>query len=315
MSELSERALEQAADWQLRRLEDADCEASFQAWLSASEENARAWAHLQRVWDGLGDLHDAQLQQAPAIPSSRARPRRRRWPKIAAVACVLVLVAALIPQAQLRWQADYLTSTGETLEVTLADGSQVTLAPHSAIASDFSPDKRSLRLLRGEAFFQVKHDTMRPFIVDTEQASVRVLGTTFDVNTMDSLLEVRVQRGQVRVSDLDRGGRTQENLLAGEGLRLGGTLPTAQRFSLEPNRVAEWRQGLLHVDNQPVSLVLETLQRYRGGWIVVRDNALSGRHVSGVFDLHDTDRALRGLALSLATETQQVTPWITLLGD
>ena len=74
-----------------------------------------------------------------------------------------------------------MTATGESRTVTLADGSQVNLSGGSAIGVDITSEERRVRLLSGEAFFDVAHDAARPFTVEAGEARIVVLGTAFDV--------------------------------------------------------------------------------------------------------------------------------------
>ncbi len=74
---------------------------------------------------------------------------------ITAVAAALLLFAGLqlYPALLLRWQADYLTATGELQQVTLPDGSHMTLNTASAVALDFKEGRRRIKLLAGRSLF------------------------------------------------------------------------------------------------------------------------------------------------------------------
>lgn len=74
-----------------------------------------------------------------------------------------------------------MAGVGEMPVVTLEDGSVVQLNAASAIAVEFTEKRRVIRLLRGEAFFQVAHGADRPFTVMAGTTSVTALGTAFDV--------------------------------------------------------------------------------------------------------------------------------------
>lgn len=84
----------------------------------------------------------------------------------------------------------------------LADNTKVFLKPGSEISYNVSglEDSRQLRL-RGEAYFDVSRDSLRPFIVHTENISVKVLGTAFTVSSIPGRpdTEVVLERGKVRI--------------------------------------------------------------------------------------------------------------------
>ncbi|MFJ4056595.1 FecR domain-containing protein [Pseudomonas sp. NPDC089743] len=121
--------------------------------------NAQAYGKAERVWRLTGQLAPATaeqwpLQLAPArvLPLPWKKTARRRWLGAAVAACLIVVVA---PSLSLRLQADYRTTQGGTRDATLADGSVVQLDSDTAIAVDYSGDHRDVKLLTGQAFFEV----------------------------------------------------------------------------------------------------------------------------------------------------------------
>src|SRR3546814_12524306 len=113
----------------------------------------------------------------------------------AAAACLAVVSA---PTLLLMWQSDYRTGTGEMRNVTLSDGSSVTLDTGSAIAVNYGDGRRGVRLLAGRAWFDVAHDERHPFTVSAADARVRVTGTAFDVGLDDDSNDVTLARGGVQ---------------------------------------------------------------------------------------------------------------------
>src|SRR3546814_19462133 len=92
----------------------------------------------------------------------------------AAAACLAVVSA---PTLLLMWQSDYRTGTGEMRNVTLSDGSSVTLDTGSAIAVNYGDGRRGVRLLAGPAWFDVAPDARPPLTVSAPDAWVGVPGT------------------------------------------------------------------------------------------------------------------------------------------
>jgi len=179
-SPLSPAALEQAAAWFARidrgPLSDREQQA-FDGWLAVDPAHHRAFARISRTWNAFGDLAGA-VETAPSAAGYRFG---RRW-ALAAVAAGLFLILGLgtdLPQridAGLR--ADAVTAAGETRTVSLPDGSTAELNTASAIAVDFGPDgtgPRRVRLLRGEAAFDVVKNPDRPFLVAAGGGTSRVL--------------------------------------------------------------------------------------------------------------------------------------------
>lgn len=176
---------EQALDWLLRLQQSPDdplLRGEFEQWCASDAANAQAYYKAERVWQLTGQLAPTTTEQWPraevvALPVKR-QPRRRWWLGAAVAACLLVAVA---PSLSLRLQADYRTAQGETRDITLADGSVVQLDSDTAIAVDYSGDHRDVKLLTGQAFFEVMPDKAKPFHVRADHLKVTVTGTAFNV--------------------------------------------------------------------------------------------------------------------------------------
>ncbi|WP_167359747.1 FecR family protein [Phytopseudomonas flavescens] len=305
--------LEQAADWHLRLSETPASRADFERWLAQSPAHRHAWQQIERVLGGIAQLRAPPAQAAQ--PADLRRPRRkRRWLSAALAAGIAALAILSYPQAALHWQADYITAAGETRTLTLADGSQVTLGPRSALRSEYRSERRDLQLLAGQAFFDVQRDAGRPFVVKAGSSEVRVLGTAFEVDLGERYLDVAVQRGLVRVSSQVDGASSEDDLRPGEGLRQDRFSGTVQHLRVDRARVAAWRRGQLFVENASVGEILEQMRRYTPGWIVLADPALAERRLSGIYDMRDPDRALGALAQSLSAPSRRMTPWVRVLG-
>ena len=161
-----------ALDWFVRRQDapgDAALERAFRLWLGEDPRHAAAYARYDALW-ALPELDAASAnlaaRQDRADTHRAARPRRRRRAALAAAAALLLAVGlARYPDLWLRWQADYRTAAGGRSDVTLPDGSRMMLNTASAVAVDFAGGRRSVRLLAGEAFFDVVRDPDHPFRV------------------------------------------------------------------------------------------------------------------------------------------------------
>src|SRR6202034_3836256 len=92
------------------------------------------------------------------------------------------------------------TAAGQHRDVTLADGSIVSLNTNTIVETDLSRKLRQIYLRKGEAHFQVAHDRSRPFLVHAGDAVVRAVGTEFEVRLReDKHVEVLVNEGRVEV--------------------------------------------------------------------------------------------------------------------
>ncbi|WLR94920.1 FecR family protein [Shinella zoogloeoides] len=292
-------ALEEAMDWLLRLKDEPRCRQTakdLEAWLDRSERNRAAWQSALKTWALLGEAeprhaHLWRGESAGIVPL----PRRRRWVAATALALAASLMLFLAAPAFMIWlQADFSTGTGESRIVTLADGSAVNLSAGSAIDVELTPEGRHVRLLAGEAFFDVAHDAARPFTVDAGKAKVVVLGTAFDVALDDATATVQLARGVVGISG-DGAGRPVAEMAPGDMATVDGKTGAITHATVPLEEIGAWRSGLLFVNDVTIDSVIARLQRYHPAWISVPDRTLGRQRVTGLYDLRDPDRALRAL--------------------
>jgi transmembrane sensor len=136
----------------------------------------------------------------PAQQARRAtRTRHTRRPLLAIAASALIVALGSVVWWQSARYPLYNTDIGERRFITLADGSTVDLNARSRLRVEFSNNERRVELLEGQALFQVAKDKSRPFIVASGEATVRAVGTQFDVYRKDSGTTVTVLEGRVVV--------------------------------------------------------------------------------------------------------------------
>ncbi|SDH64761.1 FecR family protein [Pseudomonas flavescens] len=308
-----------ALDWLLRvqqSPEDTELRRALAAWLSVDDSHAVAYRKAERVWrlTAMAQAASAEMAAPPRhqpAPAVAVRPRRRRWPALLAGAMAACLMAFIVPHGYLAYQSDYRTGLGQQRTVELADGSHVYLDSESAITVSYHNDRRDVRLLAGQAFFEVTPDNTRPFSVNAENLQITVTGTAFNVAIRRSGLAVAVQHGSVRVAH-DRTVLAAA-LGAGERLRWHTDTHAATRDRLPVSQIAAWQNGQLVVRDARIADVLEELGPYLRGNVVLRDSALGDQRVTGVYALADPDTALRALVKPYRGKVSTWTPWLRVV--
>lgn len=326
-------ASKEATDWLIllqEEPEDAGLRRRFDAWLHYSPANAAAWEATQRtssVIEHTAPLHANRWKpfliaargpaRSSAAPAGRPRVAVRNLGRrqvvglgALAAACLLALWAA--PDLLLSLQADYATGKGEIRSVQLADDSVVTLAPDSAIRVAYTPGERRIYLLTGEAFFDVTPAPERPFRVSAEAIDTVVLGTGFDVARNSRAATVAVEHGVVRVDYTAAVPPVSKTLTAGQALRVTWS-GSVERSGASAGPVAAWRQRQLIAQDQALGEVVDRLRPYYFGTIIVTDDALAARPVTGVYNLTDPYHALRAIARAQNGVVRRVTPWILVV--
>ncbi|MBI6120888.1 FecR family protein [Salegentibacter maritimus] len=177
---------------------------------------------------------------------------------------------------------------GKKIELSLADGSQIFLNSGSSIRyplSFSSSDKRRVEL-EGEAYFKVAKDSLKPFIVNSSDINVQVLGTSFNFNAYkeNKDIEVVLVEGLIAMyteKDQFRGDKTQ--LLRpgykGSYSSAGGVVKTA----VDTDLYTSWRSGELIYRNKTLEQIFMSLERSFDVKIKNQNNTLSGQIINANF--------------------------------
>lgn len=275
----------------------------FLRWRAQSPAHERAACEAEALWGALPETAHAERYRQRAH-------RPRRWLALAAAACVAAIaVAVALPEPLAGLYADFATRTGERRLLELADGSRVWLNSDSALSVDFSTGQRRLRLHSGEALFEVAKDPTRPFIVQAKGGEVRAVGTRFDVDSRGPQVRVEVSEGVVQV---DSAGSPPVRLTAGERLSYRESLAPEPVQPLDLSSASAWQRGKLIFNQRPLGEVLDELERYLPGRIVLTEGALRQHKVSGVFDLQEPDALLKTLERLQPVKVTHL-PWLVLI--
>ena len=235
------------------------------------------------------------VEAAPPRPvrarSGRTRRHGRYLAAAAACACLLLAAVLVAPGGSSFPDADHSTARAEVERIVLPDGSILHLAPESAVDIAYSPDRRMLRLIEGRVFLEVDADPTRPFLVEAESLSTRVLGTAFEVHRHGPRASVAVREGRVAV----RAGQGEWSLSPGEWARRLAD-GSVMRGRMAADQVAAWVNGRLVAKDRSVEELVEEIAHYYQGTILVRGDTLSEQPVTGVFDLNDPAEAVSAIA-------------------
>src|SRR6202011_1868086 len=312
---------EEAAAW-IWRMDSAvvavaDREA-FEEWLRQDPRHRRAAAELSAVWSALDGLAEAKREEKIATFAKSAQLPLLHHPRRWWFAAAATLAAAAIGATWLQQGSEsqtLATAVGQHRNVTLADGSIVTLNTNTIIETDLRRHSREIYLRKGEAHFQVAHDSSRPFLVHAGDAVVRAVGTAFEVRVLaDQHVDVVVDEGRVEVQTAaltpalpdpstrprPAAAATVRALNAGERLSTAGhdyavTLVTAQQLSSE----LAWREGAIIFDGEPLSEAIAEIERYTDARIVISDPHIAGLRVGGRFRTGDVQEFFDALQTAL----------------
>jgi len=287
---------------------------AFLQWMEADERHRLAFAEIERTWDRLGEaqpLVSPSAATAVSTPESRVRfPRRVRWLSVGLAAAAAIALVGWVGRTSLgRGAAEFAeqvaTEVGGLRRVDLPDGSFITLNTNSSVHVQFTAAERRVRLLRGEAHFEVAKNPARPFVVEATGVAVKAVGTAFSVRVKSSAVDVLVTEGRVRVDDVVHGASLLEAvpaivskdlslLVAGERV----TIPTSPDVAPVPARITPvaateidqalaWQKRRLDYADAPLSEIIADFNRYNQHKLVVADARLAERRFGGTFPAGD----------------------------
>lgn len=303
-------AQDQALAW-FARLQDSQVsnndKTDFAQWLAENPAHQAAFNRVEQLWQSPA-LNQALSQYAAIpFPVTHKRNQAMRWATAASIVLVcgwLAIASGIIN----RWQADYVTATGEQKRIELADGSAMILNTDSAVMLNFSESQRGIKLLQGEVFFEVQPDKTKPFIVATEQGTVRVVGTRFTVKTGETT-QVNVDSGIVACAG-EISGNVQ--LTAGQQTEISPN-NVSPATAINPIRSFAWVKGRLIFQDQTLAQVLAELDRYHPGAILITDAKLGQTRITGNYKLDDTAAVIHNLADIVGAKIITISPYLTVL--
>lgn len=287
--------------------------AAFERWLAADPKNLADYQDAKGLLRGTRDLRAelvGELNLIPAAAMVARRPKRTGWTPVALAGGLVaaVLAVAVAPTLFSRFQdplagaATYTTAVGEIRDVTLADGSVVTLDTATTLRARVDGKVRRLALDKGAAYFAVAHDRAHPFQVALADRQVIVTGTHFATSLRDGRARVELLEGSVEVTQ-PRPSAEPVRLVPGDQVtyQAGGAVRREAR--IDPATAVAWRQRRLVFQDAALSEVLAELDRYTDVRIRLADPVLGRQRVTAMLPLDGRgtviDRAAKVLPVML----------------
>ncbi len=283
---------------------------AFERWLNLDDRHVQAWQSVSTIWNGL-----TLIETDPTFAAMRAdalgagpvasRPVNRR--AVGALAAAGVIAAAgglffgrrlLATKAPMAPQAAqdpvFTTAVGEQSTFHLVDNSVVTLSTDSAVRVNVWKTERRLTLLRGQAFFQVAKDPSRPFVVAAGDKSVTAVGTAFDVRMEPGKLSVTLVEGRVRIAGPSPSGDRTIEMSAGSQF-VANNAAAWVVAAVDTAKESSWLQGRLVFDGEPLSSVVDEMNRFSQRKLWIADPRVGATPVSGVFKTGQVDAFVAAL--------------------
>jgi transmembrane sensor len=290
-------------------------EAGFRRWLAASPEHRAAFEMANEIWAGTENL--------PRPPT----PAFVRWPKTGLVitlprALVAAAVIALVAVGISLYPRDSAVATrvGEQRNLTLEDGTRVSLNTASRIHVRYDRAARHVVLDEGEAYFEVAKHADWPFIVTAGGRQVVARGTAFLVRRDSDKLAVTLVEGKVTVAPAGEPVSSLPNAALASASATGSgsaqsrsgtgpdiTLVPGERLTFidherpkidQPalDRVTAWQHGQVILDHTSLADAVAEMNRYSDVELKIEDPEAGRAEVTGIFRLGDSQAFAQAVA-------------------
>jgi transmembrane sensor len=299
----------EAAAW-LARLQsgrDPDIRRKFQNWYDANPRHAAAFDRVRRTYEQAGLLRHSSIVTSSAPKHAVRKVQWQPRPALAVAAAVAVLVpigvlvlrGGMLPIGGTE-AVMLMTQVGEIRQLSLADGSKVTLDTWTKVEVEIGRSHRGAHLKYGRARFQVAQ-AGEPFVVETASTIITTREGALDVEQVGQQSRVQVLAGAAEVRGSDERGASALAVGAGEGVTVNSAGPEQKRVVTQG---PDWTRGMLQFDGTLLSDAVALANRYSDRHIILGSD-LSALRVTGAFRAGDTAGLAKALASAFNLSLQQ----------
>lgn len=330
-----ELRLDQASDWIAkldRELSNAEKKA-LKHWFAQDNDNIKMLLEMATMWDKMEDLS----RLSDLFPQEQVNKKSTPWFVAMAASFVIAITFSLVsalsgfspftakdPSSVIVMQASYQTSIGESNTINLPDNSKLVLNTNSFVQVKYTQGARLIELQRGEIHIDVAHDKSRPLSVLANGKIIQAVGTAFNVQVNNDVVELIVTDGKVLVakkknvslnSDIEQIiKRLPPSAMAiskGEKVELDLTSKSSEEIvKIEAIEIAaslSWRRGNLIFRGESLAQAMAEISRYTDiEFELADDEQLRNVQVAGMFKTGDVTGLLNVLSQNFNISYEKV---------
>ncbi len=267
-------------------------------WRSESNSNAKEFFEAKLVWLSTQEISKPSKDILDNILDDGSESKQIFWTKpflkyaVAASVVLAIFIALIFSNNQ---------SSNFSSE-SLADGSHISLHGNSTFeVLDFNEEIREIRVT-GKAYFDIQRDESRPFIIHTDNAIVRVLGTSFVVDTYGDKTEVSVESGLVELSKNSAESSVSVKLAKGERGLVSTNNKGIIKGSNENANYLSWKTKVLTFNNSSIEEVSKTLEDVYGITVEIENKDFNNCRLTAKFNKKRAKDALEIIARTFNVE-------------
>lgn len=276
---------------------DSEKKSEILAWINSSQENRENFYRLKNLVALTGKIPDNKqkseqelsllLTKLSATRKAKQRQFILNFSKYAAAIFITFLIARFLIPSQPINSADHSwvevrTTSGQTAEMTLPDGTQVWMNALTQIKypANYSASHREISI-SGEAFFKVIHNEKSPFLVHTNTYHIKVLGTSFNVSSYpnDRIGKTTLVEGKVVL--LDKNNKEIETLAPGQLFAFNTANNTYRISEVSTNYYTSWKDGYFAFDSEKLESIAAKLERIYAVKINIPEDKVKNISFSG----------------------------------
>ncbi|HNW52648.1 MAG TPA: FecR domain-containing protein [Bacteroidales bacterium] len=313
-------------------MSQAECEA-FLDENAVTEVEKQSIEHMKKQWTAMKNYQEhkipdtgkawdklhARLENDNLIPSATETPVRRLMPallKIAAVLIIVIGIGAVIYTSGTKNPSSEMVqlntaNDANTLIKTLADGSVIYIAQNSEFSfpKEFESMSRNVAL-NGEAFFDIAPNPLKPFIIETDEATIEVLGTAFNVKDKQSNgFELCVDRGKVKVT-LKKDPTHPQLVVAGEKVNSSNNNLVKSKYVA--NSQSAWYKQRMHFKDEKLQNIVSVLNRNFNTSFVIPEAETRNREITVTFNRETEETMTELICLTLNLKSQKINGSVVL---
>jgi transmembrane sensor len=295
-------------------------------WISQSPENERLAAEYSLIWEKSGSYQktfNPNLEADFAKVMARIRAEQQPVVKVSFVrqfmfraAAAVALVAMAVWGYSTFGPDQYYNATAaatgaERQLLELSDGSKIWLSEGSSIqyATSYSNKNKRLVKLKGEAYFEVAHDSLHPFNVLLEKGEiVEVLGTSFNITQTQNSSSVLVRSGKVKFNVHEKPYPIAPTLTANQKGEINWETGVLSLNSNATLNEISWRTGYLEFVKTPLSKVVRDLEKFYKVYITLENQSMFDCPHSALLKDQSIESVLEGLAVTHQLKVQTIAP-------
>ena len=332
MPSINHKIRKEAAMW-FTRMQSADADhvdrSKFEQWLLSSDIHAQEYRAFANMMDSFADNDKLQslaetIQANKQQRANQAKTQRSNVLRGVFSILAVAFTALIVTQGWNQWHKPVMqlasaTPIGQTKVQTLEDGSQLTLNANTLLEVTFYRNKRLVTLSKGEVVFDIAKDASRPFVIDSGNTRVTVLGTRFAINRLQNLLRISVDHGAVKVDSIGANGEINapttvlNNGEVAETYTDNATNQPAKKVNRNAEGAFSFINGYVSFEQADLPEIAETLSRYSKNPITAPDQKFEQVDTPKTTVLKSTEPKITAPKITALVQMNNIDGFLNLL--